>query len=676
MTAVTHPPIGVPEPSAVRGRLARVILGPVSQAAWIRPALLGTTLLAAVVFIWGLDVSGYANTYYSAAALAASQSWSAWFFGSLDAANFITVDKPPLGTMLMGLSVRLFGLSSWSILLPEALAGVATVALLAQTVRRSFGPAAGTIAGVVMALTPVSILIFRYNNPDALLTLLLVAGAAALIRALESGRLRWVIAAAVVVGLAFDAKYLQAYLVLPAFALTYLVAAPGSVRRRVLGSVVAAVTVAISSLWWVVIVELIPTGLRPYIGGSTTDSAVQLLLGYDGLGRIFGSGGGPGGGGGANFSGAAGPLRLFNAEFGGQISWFIPFALVALATGLWLRRRAARTDRGLAGYVLWGSWLACHAIVFSFMSGIVHTYYAVALAPAVAALVGAGATDLWRLRERTRFGGVLLAGVVLLSAGWAWQLLERTPDFAPGLGIGILIVGVSVAAVLAFPLTLAGRLPSHAAAAVAVVVLLAGPFAYGMDTIESAHSGGDPAAGPEVAGGGGFGGGPNSGPPGGPGSGGPPGTGAGSVSGTGAAPQGANGGGTAPSGGFRGGGGRGGSVDQATLDYLVANRGTATWLVAAVSAGSASSIQLATGQPVMAMGGFSGSDPTPTLAELKAYISSGQLRFVMLGGGGGPGGGNAGVAAERNAWIVANCPVVDLGDGTGTTIYDCQETVP
>ena len=614
------------------------------------------------------------------------QSWSAWFFGSFDAANFITVDKPPLGTMLMGLSVRLFGLNSWSILLPEALAGVATVALLAQTVRRSFGPVAGTIAGVAMALTPVSVLIFRYNNPDALLTLLLVAAAAALIRALESGRLRWVIAAAVCVGLAFDAKYLQAYLVLPAFALTYLVAAPGGIRRRLAGSVVAAVTVAISSLWWVVIVELIPTAMRPYIGGSTSDSPIQLLLGYDGLGRIFGSGGvaggGPGGGG-PNFSGAAGPLRLFNAEFGGQISWFIPFALVALATGLWLRRRAARTDRGLAGYLLWGGWLACHALVFSFMSGIVHTYYAVALAPAVAALVGAGAVDLWRLRERTRFGGLVLAGTVLVSAWWAWQLLERTPNFVPGLGIGILVVGVAVAAVLALPRVMVDRRVSFAAGALAVAVLLAGPLAYGVDTMASAHSGGDPAAGPEIARADRFGGGPvtggrPSGPGGGPVTGGGPVPGVGAAPGAGVVPPGTNGGGTRPSDGLRPGGGfGGGALDQATLDYLVANRGSATWLVATMSAGAGGSIELATGQPVMAMGGFSGSDPTPTLAALKVYIASGQLRFVILsGGGGGPGGRNAGVTAERNAWIVANCPVVAIGGISTATVYDCQGTVP
>ncbi|TAL09743.1 MAG: glycosyltransferase family 39 protein, partial [Chloroflexota bacterium] len=252
--------------------------------AWVRPAFLGVTGLAAILYLVNLTVSGFANTYYSAAALAASKSWSAWFFGSFDAANFITVDKPPLSTMLMGLSVRLFGLNSWSILLPEALCGVAMVAVLFLIVRRQFGPVAAVIAGLVAALTPAAVLMFRYNNPDALLTLLLVLAAGAFVRALESGSLRWVVVAAVLVGLGFNTKYLQAYLVLPAFAITWAIAAPGSVRRRIGGLAVAATAVIASSAWWVVIVDLIPAANRPFIGGSETNSALELVFGYNGLG--------------------------------------------------------------------------------------------------------------------------------------------------------------------------------------------------------------------------------------------------------------------------------------------------------------------------------------------------------------------------------------------------------
>lgn len=663
-------PTGLELPRAVpRDRLTSLVLGPSEQATWVRPALLGVVLVAAVMYLWDLTVSGWANTYYSMAAQAASQSWSAWFFGSLDSANFVTLDKPPLATMLMGLSVRLLGLNSWAILLPQALAGIGTVVVLYHAVRRSFGPAAATIAGAVMALTPVSVLIFRYDNPDALLTLLLVGAAAALLRALEDPRMRWVVLAAALVGFGFLTKFLQAWLVLPAFAMTYGIAAAGDLRHRVIGLAVALGTVVVASGWWVAIVEAVPTADRPFIGGSTTNSAVQLLFGYDGLGRIFGSeapgpgGGGPGGG--AGFSGAAGALRLFNAEFGGQIAWLIPFAIVALLTGLWLRSRADRTDRGVAGYLLWGTWLATHVVVFSFMSGIVHTYYAVVLAPAIAALVGAGTVELWHLRARSWVGGVLLAGCVLVSAVWAWVLLERTPDFATGLAWVVLGIGAFAAVLLAIP---AGRGVTASdrrrrlgliGAGLAAVALAAGPAAYAVDTLRTAYGGGDPSAGPAAADAGGFGGG--LGRPG-------------------------------QSGGFGNGvadgvpGGPGGTTDHALLDYLVANRGDATWLVAVNGSGSAAPIQLATGQPVMAMGGFSGSDATPTLAEFQSYVASGKVRFVLLGGGGPGGGGFGGFggfggtpgglggsagARQVDDWVSSTCTVVNVGSTRSGALYDC-----
>ena len=654
-------PTGLDLPRAVpRDRLTSLVLGPADQAAWIRPAMLGVVLLAGILYLWDLTVSGWANAYYAMAAQAASQSWSAWFFGSLDSANFVTLDKPPLATMLMGLSVRLLGLSSWAILLPQALAGIGTVVVLYHTVRRSFGPAAATIAGVVMALTPVSVLIFRYDNPDALLTLLLVGAAAALLRALEDPRMRWVILAATLVGFGFLTKFLQAWLVLPAFAMTYGIAAAGDLRHRVGGLALALVTVVVTSGWWVAIVEAIPTADRPFIGGSTTNSAVQLLFGYDGLGRIFGAegpgpgGGGPGGGGG--FSGAAGALRLFNAEFGGQISWLIPFAVVALLSGMWIRRHADRTDRGVAGYLLWGTWLATHIVVFSFMSGIVHTYYAVVLVPAIAALVGAGAVELWRLRSRSWVGGVLLAVCVAMSAAVAWALLERTPDFVPGLAWVVLGVGGFAAILLAVPAGRAAAVPDRrrlgfVGAGLAAIALAAGPAAYAVDTMRTAYGGGDPSAGPSAAGAGGFG----SGRPAqiGPGVAGLPG----------------------------GPGGSGGTTDQALLDYLVANRGDATWLVAVNGSGSAAPIQLATGEPVMAMGGFSGSDATPTLADFQAYVASGKVRFVLLGGGGPGGGGFGGFggfagsagAGQVDTWVSSTCTAVDVGSTSGGTLYDCGQ---
>ena len=694
MTSVVRPGLEAELPRAGRLPGIRSLLrGRADAAAWVRPVQVGLAALAAVVYLFNLTISGYANTYYSAAALAASKSWSAWFFGSFDAANFITVDKPPLGTMLMGLSVRLFGLSSWSILLPEALAGVATVALLFVVVRHSFGPVAAAIASLVMILTPVAVLIFRYNNPDALLTLLLVAAAGTALRAIESGRLRWITVTAILVGLAFNTKYLQGFLVVPAFALTWLLAAPVSFRRRLAGLVLAAITLLISSGWWVLVVELIPAAARPFIGGSTNNSALQLLLGYDGLARIFGGADGAPGGGGGGFSGATGILRLFNAEFGGGISWLIPFALVGLVSGLVLRGRAARTDRARAGYLVWGLWLAVHALVFSFMSRIIHSYYAVALAPAIAALVGAGAVELWALRSRVRFGGIVLAGAILVSAVWSWQLLERSPDFVPGLGLVIVAVGAIVALILCLPATADLRRTQLLAVALGIGILLAGPLVYTLNTMSTGYSSGDPRPGPAVVADtsqGGFGGGPsggfgangggnNVGPGangggngvapggnGGPFNGGtlPTGTGTGLGLGTGSAPSGA---GPANLGGD--------GSDSALATYLEANKGSATWIVAMTSAMQAGSLELSTGDPVMAMGGFTGSDPAPSLAQIQAYVASGQLRYVLVGGNGGQGGGLGGglggssTASAVSQWVASVGKVVDYGGSSGT-LYD------
>ena len=629
---------------------------------WTALAQIGVAGLAALLYLVNLTVNGFANTYYSAAALSASQSWSAWFFGSIDASNFITVDKPPLATMVMGLSVRLFGLSSWSILAPEALMGVGTVIVLMAIVRRTMGSPAAIIAGLVAALTPAAVLIFRYNNPDALLTLLLVGAAWAFIHALERGSLRWVSLAAVLVGLAFNPKYLQGWLVLPAFAVVWAVAAPGEVRRRILGLAIALVATVVASGWWILVMELVPASARPFVGGSTDGSALDLVLGYDGLGRIFGGTGGPGGGGGGGgFSGAAGLFRLFNEQLGGQGAWFLPLAGLGLGVGLWARRHAPRTDLRRAAYLMWGLWLAIHVVVFSFMSGIIHSYYVVAMAPAIGALVGGGVTELWAMRARSPrrpWAGIVLAAGLAATAGIAWILLDRTPDFAPGLAVGVVAVTAAVALVIAIPARFVRRPFQLIAIVLGLAVLLGGPAAYALDSTRTALNGGDPAAGPQVAGsnGGGFGGlGGRGQLPGGFAPGGAPGSGAagGAASGLDGAP--------------------GDQALSSTLtDYLVANRGGAHWIVAVSSANQAGSIELATSQPVMAMGGFSGSDPAPTLAQFQALVADGSLRFVIVGGQGGGPGGNSSDTAARTAWIEANCLAVT---SVSSSLYDCAGAV-
>ena len=647
------------EAPGLAGTLARVLA---REDAWVLPATAAVLVLATILYVVNLTVSGYANVFYSGAAWASSQSWAAWFMGSIDPSNFITVDKPPLATMVMGLSVRLFGLSSASILLPEALMGVATVAILMATVRRTFGGAASINAGLVTALTPAAVLIFRYNNPDALLTLLLVGGAHALVRALESDRIRWLALAGVLVGLAFETKLLQAYLVLPAFAITYAVAGRGSVRRRIAGLVVAVVSVTLASAWWIVPMTLLPLAARAFVGGSTDGSALNLVLSYDGLGRIFGQGaggGGGGGGGGASFSGTPGILRLFNSELGGQIAWLLPLSIVGLVAGLVARGRAVRTDRARAAFLLWGLWLAVHAVVFSFMSGTIHSYYTVVMAPAVGALVGGGVVAMWRARDRHPFVGVALGLAFTGSAGVAMMLLDRTPSFVPGLGIAILAVTAATVPVLAIRATGRNAKVQLAAAGLGLAMLLAAPAAYAVDTMQTAYSGGTAAAGPAAAGSGaGFGG--NGGGPGG-------------NLGSGQAPNGALGG-RAALGGNAGGGGMGSGLDTATLDYLVANQGSATWLVAVSDSTSAGQIELSTGSAVMSMGGFTGSDNALTLAQLKAYVASGELRFIEIGGQGG-GGQSGSASTDVSSWVTSACTAVAVGGTTSTSVYDCSAAI-
>jgi 4-amino-4-deoxy-L-arabinose transferase-like glycosyltransferase len=253
--------------------------------------------LTAAAYLWDLSASGDANSFYAAAVQAGTKSWKAFFFGSIDSSNFITVDKPPGSLWVIELSGRIFGFSSWSMLVPQALEGVAAVGILYATVKRWFGASAGLLAGAALAVTPVAALMFRFNNPDALLVLLLVASAYTLVRALEQGRWKWVVATGALLGFAFLAKMLQAFTVLPAFFAVYLIAAPIALRRRVGHLALGGVAIIVSAGWWVAAVALWPTADRPLIDGSSTNSIINLILGYNGLGRLVsGSTGGGGGG--------------------------------------------------------------------------------------------------------------------------------------------------------------------------------------------------------------------------------------------------------------------------------------------------------------------------------------------------------------------------------------------
>ncbi len=622
--------------------------GPARQR-WVLPAHAVLLAATAALYLLGLSANGWANAYYSAAAQAGSESWTAFFFGSLDAGNAITVDKPPASIWAMALSVRLFGLSSFAILLPQALMGVATVHVLALTVRRYAGAAAGLLAGAVLALTPVAVLMFRFNNPDALLTLLMVLAAATTLRAVERGSVRWMALTGVLVGLGFLTKTLQVLLVVPALGLVWLAFADTTLRRRLVGAAAAVGTALASAGWWVALVELLPADLRPYVGGSQTDSFLELTFGYNGLGRLSGEEAGAVGGG--NGWGGTGLLRMFSDTVGGQISWLLPSALLLLAAGLWWRAGSPRTDLRRAAYALWGGWLVVTGLVFSLMAGIFHEYYTVALAPAVAAIVGAGAVEAWERRDEL-VGRAVLAAATLAAGAWgAWLLLRAE-------GYGGLAALVGVAGVVGALGWLAlDLLPRVAVAAAVVISLLAGfggPTAWSLQTATTAQSGSIVTAGPTVA----------SGDRGGPrGAGGPGGAGG---------PDGGR------PGGQPGGAGGGGLLDAATpsaavVAALSADAEQFTWVAATVGAQNAAGLQLATELPVMAIGGFNGTDPSPTLAEFQDLVAAGEVHYLADGGSGGrggPGGDGEGTGTQIQEWAAQNYVGVDLD---GATYYDLTQ---
>ena len=462
---------------------------------WAVPAVVTLLVVTAVAYLWDLSASGYANSFYAAAVQAGTRSWKAFFFGSIDSSNFITVDKSPASLWVMELSGRLFGFSSWSMLVPQVLEGVAAVGLLYATVRRWFGVPAGLVAGAALACTPVAALMFRFNNPDALMVLLLVAAAYTLVRALERAGTRWLVATGALIGFAFLAKMLQAFTVLPAFAGVYLVAAPTGLRRRLGQLVVLGVSIAVAAGWWVATVALWPASSRPIIDGSTDNSILNLIFGYNGLSRLSG-----GTGAGGNFSGPAGLFRLFDDLMGGQASWLLPAALLALVAGVVARWRRPRTDRVRAAFLLWGGWLLVTGAVFSLSSGVIHTYYTVALAPAVAALVAMGGALGWRHRDRTA-ARVLGAVAVVGTSAWAFELLGRTPGYVPWLRWAVLVVGAASGILL----LAAPAVPRWATRCTAVgvglglVAMLSGPVAYTATTLTTPHTGSIPSAGPTVA---------------------------------------------------------------------------------------------------------------------------------------------------------------------------------
>ncbi|HEY3408229.1 MAG TPA: glycosyltransferase family 39 protein [Propionicimonas sp.] len=647
---------------------------------WVaRGTLIGLLAATAVLYLWGLSASGYANSFYAAAAQAGSDNWTAWFFGSLDGGNSITVDKPPAAIWLMALSVRLFGLSSWSILAPEALLGVASVGVLYAGVRRSllgWLPSSGSGIGVggqthplsgrgahwaalagaaVFALTPAATLMFRFNNPDALLVFTMVLASYFTVRATERASRGWLALAGVAIGFGFLTKMLQAFLILPALVVAYAIAAPATWRKKIVDLLVAFAAVLVSAGWYVAVVELTPASLRPYIGGSQNNSLLELIVSYNGLGRITGNEvGSVGGGGGGGMSGSTGILRMFEGVSGGMISWLIPAALVLGAGGLWLaflhRSRTVAPTAGphnqtpsqslAGGLAVWLGWLVVTAGVFSFMAGIYHDYYTVALAPAIGGAVALGGAALWANRGRLA-ARLLLAGTTAGTGLWALILLQQAGSWYSVLGWTVLAVGLTSGLAMVWIERLPRMLATVTLTA-AIAAGLAGPYAYSVNTAATAHTGSIVTAGPVTSfgRGGGFGGRGGAG-------GQPP-------TGTGGAGSLLNGAGTS----------------TALVNLLSQDAASYTWVAAAVGSQNAASYQLATGDAVMAIGGFNGSDPSPTLEEFKADVAAGKIHYFLGDTLGGRQNGGSSSATEIATWVSQTYTATTVG---GTTVYDLTQ---
>mgnify|MGYP001687165546 FL=1 len=626
---------------------------------WTLPALLALT---GALYLFGALHNGMANSYYAAAVQAASQDWTAWLFGGLDAANYVSVDKPPLATMLMGLSARLFGFSSFSMLLPSVLVGVGSVWLVYGAVKRQFGFTSAVIAGSVFAMTPVATLMFGFNNPDAILTLMLTASGYAFLRSLEGKRpLLWLGLAGLFTGLAFNTKMLQGLMVLPAMALVYLVFAKPPIITRLLHVMFAGVITTMSTLWWSVLVWLTPAGSRPWVGSTNDNNIWSLIFGYNGFGRLLGghsgggpvggappsggiggtttlqtagnttqtmadgagmmpggTGGGPGGGhgpGGTGFGGQTGIFRIFNNDFGPNIAWLLVLALAGGGLMLWILRKTPRTNRGRTAVIFWMLWLLIHIVIFSMTSGVIHPYYVVVMAPAVAALVGISLPFLWGAYTRRKPYAWLLPVLVGVTAVIAVIILGYAGTMTWLMWI-VGLLGLAGMIGLLINLYAPRRWLQNLAIIAALAACTLAPTVYTLATVNVAHTGSIPTAGPNST-------------------------------------------------AMRGSNNEKSQADSQLVQYLLEHQHSATWLVAVASANESAAIQLTSGQPVMAVGGFNGSDTPLTLEQFKQLVKDGKVKYYAISSHGRGGGGNN----EITTWVKQTGTVVNYG-GSDVTLYE------
>ncbi len=564
-------------------------------------------VLATCLYLWALGRNDVGNVYYAAAVKSMGESWHAFLFASLDPAGFITVDKPPLSFWPAAILVRIFGLGSWTALLPQALEGVLTVLVLWRIIVRRFGDTAALLAALALTVTPIVVATSRVNLPDTLLTLLLVCAAWATLRGAEDGRIRWLVLAGFFLGAGFMTKTIAAFLVLPALALGYWLASSAPRRHRVLALGAGAVSTVVCSLPWVLLVALTPAADRPWIGGSDDNTALGLAFsrtGFDTFGPIGGGGPRPPG-----FGQAPGVTRLFNEELAGQASWFLFLAVAGAVIAGWSAWRGRNRGR-FGAVVLFAVWLVVHVLVFSFASGVFHAYYLVALAPAVAALVGVGIVAGVELARTGLRGQVIVAAVLAVAVLSQAAILERTPSYLTwlrpllialaGLGFALLVAGVA---------RQNGRATRVGMLVVAGALFVA-PAVWAIDASGKHAFGSIPVAGP--------------------------------------APQ------------FLGR-----DFERVTSDGLAAfladQRSGERWDVAVIDGISAAPLILG-GIPVATLGGFLGVDPSGAPGSVANLIERGELRFVLAVSPSFGSSASSAPAAQTVNEVRSACHMANLGE--------------
>lgn len=563
---------------------------------WQRAAL--SVIIALSIFLnffrlgqnQSADIIPGINSYYAAAVRSMLMNWHNFFFAAFDPHGFLAIDKPPVGFWLQVLSARIFGLSAWSLLFPEALAGVGAVGVLYILVRRVFGANAGLIAALALALTPISVMTSRNNTIDGVLIFTILFATWALSIAAQTGSLRWLLLSALLIGLGFNIKMLEAYLVLPPFFLVYLLGASQRLRLRLLHLLLAGVVLLVVSASWITIVDLVPAAQRPYVTSTQTDSELDLALGYNGLSRVIDRGSHVLIMFGMITTGVPGPWRLVNPLLGGQIGWFLLFAMFGLIASWrwkWPRRPWSPYQQGV---VLWGVWFLTLVFFFSF-SLFDHPYYMVMFAPAVCALVGIGSVEMYRAyRARIGWRSWLLPLALSATALVQWDILVPFPVWKSVLAP--IIVGMSL--FLAGMLVLARLLPriprlalSSPFVTASLLVLMIAPTAWTLIPMWAGTDSLNPVAGPllpenplmvvahkfiteDV------------------------------------------------------------HVQPELRDYLVAHQGRARYLVATVNAPLAAPFILDTGKPAMALGGYTGFDHILSVPQVAALVQQGDVRFFLL----------------------------------------------